>query len=90
VRGLRMVDLPSSEECCGFGGTFAIKNTDVSVAMGADKARHVRETGAEVLVSADNSCLTQIGGLLSRGQSGVRVLHIAEILAATETQAVAV
>jgi len=86
VRGLTLVDLPASEECCGFGGTFAVKNADVSVAMGADKVRHVRETGAEVLVSADNSCLMQIGGLLSRGQSGVRVLHIAEVLAATETK----
>ncbi len=87
VRGLTLVDLEASEECCGFGGTFAIKNTDVSVAMGADKARHVRDTGAEVLVSADNSCLMQIGGLLTRGQSGVRVAHIAEILAATEAPA---
>ena len=45
VRGLTLVDLPAAEECCGFGGTFALKNADVSVAMGADKARHVRETG---------------------------------------------
>ena len=60
-------------ECCGFGGTFALKNADTSVAMGADKARHVRDTGAEVLVAGDNSCLTHIGGLLSRQQSGVRV-----------------
>ena len=85
VRGLTLVDLPASEECCGFGGTFAIKNADVSVAIGADKARHVRETGAEVLVAADNSCLTHIGGLLSRERSGVRTMHIAEVLAATET-----
>jgi Fe-S oxidoreductase len=54
------------------------------VAMGADKARHVRETGAEVLVAGDNSCLMHIGGLLSRGRSGVRVMHLAEILASTE------
>src|SRR6187431_1853753 len=50
VRGLRLVDLPAAEECCGFGGTFAMKNADTSIAMGSDKARHVRETGAEVLV----------------------------------------
>ena len=87
VRGLTLVDLPEREECCGFGGTFAIKNADVSVAMGADKARHVRETGAEVLVAADNSCLTHIGGLLGRERSGVRTLHIAEVLASTERQA---
>ncbi|HET8603762.1 MAG TPA: (Fe-S)-binding protein [Marmoricola sp.] len=83
VRGLELVDLPQAEECCGFGGTFAVKNADVSVAMGADKARHVRETGAEVLVAGDNSCLTHIGGLLSRQRSGVRVMHLAEVLAST-------
>ena len=84
VRGLTLVDLPGAEECCGFGGTFAVKNADVSVAMGADKARHVRETDAEVLVAGDNSCLMHIGGLLSRERSGVRVMHLAEVLAATE------
>jgi Fe-S oxidoreductase len=87
VRGIRLVDLPNAEECCGFGGTFAMKNADTSVAMGSDKARHVRETGAEVLVAGDNSCLMHIGGLLSRGRSGVRVMHLAEILAATEEDA---
>jgi L-lactate dehydrogenase complex protein LldE len=84
VRGLTLVDLPEAEECCGFGGTFATKNADVSVAMGTDKARHVGETGAEVLVASDSSCLMHIGGLLSRQRSGVRVLHLAEVLAATE------
>jgi L-lactate dehydrogenase complex protein LldE len=84
VRGLQLVELPAAEECCGFGGTFAVKNADTSVAMGSDKARHVRDTAAEVLVAGDNSCLMHIGGLLSRQQSGVRVLHLAEVLAATE------
>jgi L-lactate dehydrogenase complex protein LldE len=84
VHGLELVDLPRAEECCGFGGTFAVKNADTSVAMGADKARHVRETGAEVLVAGDNSCLTHIGGMLSRQRSGVRVMHLAEVLASTE------
>ena len=83
VRGLTLVDLPSAEECCGFGGTFALKNADTSVAMGADKARHVRDTGAEILVAGDNSCLMHIGGTLSRQQAGVRTMHLAEILAAT-------
>jgi L-lactate dehydrogenase complex protein LldE len=78
------VDLPAAEECCGFGGTFAVKNADVSVAMGSDKARHVRDTRAEVLVAGDNSCLMHIGGLLSRQRAGVRVMHLAEVLAATE------
>jgi L-lactate dehydrogenase complex protein LldE len=84
VRGLRLLDLPHAEECCGFGGTFALKNADASVAMGADKARHVRDTGAEVLVAGDSSCLMHIGGLLSRQRSGVRVMHLAEVLASTE------
>ena len=83
VRGLRLVDLPNATECCGFGGTFAVKNSDTSVAMGADKARHVRSTGAEVVVAGDSSCLTHIGGVLSRQRSGVRVMHLAEVLAAT-------
>ena len=82
-----MVDLPAAEECCGFGGTFSLKNPDVSVAMGSDKARHVRESGAEVLVAGDNSCLMHIGGLLTRQRSGIRVMHLAEILAATEAVA---
>jgi L-lactate dehydrogenase complex protein LldE len=85
VRGLTLLDLPGAEECCGFGGTFAMKNADVSVAMGADKARHVRETGAEVLVAGDSSCLMHVGGLLSRQRSGVRVMHLAEVLASTES-----
>ncbi|WP_179670399.1 (Fe-S)-binding protein [Nocardioides thalensis] len=84
VRGLRLTELPNAEECCGFGGTFAVKNSDTSVAMGADKARHVRSTGAEVLVAGDSSCLMHIGGLLSRQRSGVRVMHLADVLAATE------
>lgn len=84
VRGIDLVDLPEAEECCGFGGTFAMKNADTSVAMGSDKARHVRETDAEVLVAGDNSCLAHIGGLLHRQRSGVRIMHLAEVLAATE------
>jgi L-lactate dehydrogenase complex protein LldE len=84
VRGLSLVDLPGAEECCGFGGTFAVKNPDTSVAMGGDKARNVRNTGAEVLVAGDSSCLMHIGGVLSRQRAGVRVMHLAEILASTE------
>jgi len=84
VRGITLIDLPAAEECCGFGGTFSLKNPDVSVAMGADKARHVRESGAEVLVAGDNSCLMHIGGLLTRQRAGIRVMHLAEILASTE------
>jgi Fe-S oxidoreductase len=87
VRGITMVDLPEAQECCGFGGTFSMKNPDVSVAMGSDKARHVRESGAEVLVAGDNSCLMHIGGLLTRQRAGIRVMHLAEILAAQEAVA---
>jgi L-lactate dehydrogenase complex protein LldE len=84
VRGLRLVDLEGEDECCGFGGTFAVKNADTSVAMGSDKARHVVNSGAEVLVAGDNSCLMHVGGILSRQRSGVRVMHLAEVLASTE------
>ncbi len=83
VRGLRLVDLPGAEECCGFGGTFALKNAETSVAMGSDKASHVRSTGAEVLVAGDSSCLMHVGGLLSRERAGVRTMHLAEVLAST-------
>ena len=84
VRGIRLVELPAADACCGFGGTFAVKNADTSVAMGADKARHVVSSGAEVLVAGDSSCLMHIGGMLSRQRSGVRTMHLAEVLAATE------
>jgi L-lactate dehydrogenase complex protein LldE len=84
VEGLSRVDLPAAEECCGFGGTFSVKNPDVSVAMGNDKVAAVASTGAEVLTAADTSCLMHIGGLMSRRDSPVRVMHLAEILAAQE------
>jgi len=81
VHGLELRELPDADQCCGFGGTFAIKNADVSAAMGADKGRRVLETGAAVCAAADNSCLMQIGGTLARQGQAVRCLHIAEILA---------
>ncbi|MFB4310373.1 (Fe-S)-binding protein [Actinomadura sp. GTD37] len=83
VQGLDLVDLPAAEECCGFGGAFAMKNADVSVAMVADKVRHIRGTGADVVCAVDDSCLAHIGGALSRLRAGVRTMHLAEILAAT-------
>lgn len=83
VRGIDLVELRAADECCGFGGTFAVKNSDTSVAMGTDKARHVRETGAGFLVAGDNSCLMHVGGILLREGSGVQVMHLAEILAST-------
>ncbi|HCI78903.1 MAG TPA: Fe-S oxidoreductase [Ktedonobacter sp.] len=84
VRGIDFVELPNSRECCGFGGTFAVKNADTSLAMLSDKVRSVLDTRAEVCVAADNSCLMHIGGALSRERTGVRTVHIAEILASTE------
>jgi len=83
VRGLDLVELPAAESCCGFGGTFAIKNPDVSTAMLADKMSHVLSTGAEVCAASDSSCLMHIGGGLSRLRAGVRAVHLAEILAET-------
>lgn len=86
VRGLNLVELPAANECCGFGGTFAVKNPEVSTAMLADKMREVLDTGAEVVCASDRSCLMHIGGGLSRIRSGVRALHLADILASTETR----
>ncbi|MCH9736139.1 MAG: (Fe-S)-binding protein [Actinomycetia bacterium] len=83
VRDIDLVELPGAEQCCGFGGVFAVKNAETSVAMGADKARAASATGAEILVASDNSCLSHIGGLLSRRRSAMRVMHLAEILACT-------
>jgi L-lactate dehydrogenase complex protein LldE len=85
VRGIELVELPDAVECCGFGGTFAIKNADTSVAMLTDKVRAILDTRAEVCVAADNSCLMHIGGALSRQRAGVRTMHLAEILACTES-----
>ncbi|GCA96624.1 (Fe-S)-binding protein [Mycolicibacterium sp. NCC-Tsukiji] len=83
VRGLTLVELRSAESCCGFGGTFALKNAEVSTAMLEDKMANITTTGAEVCTAGDASCLMHIGGGLSRTGSGVRTVHLAEILAAT-------
>jgi L-lactate dehydrogenase complex protein LldE len=84
VRGIDLVELPRAEECCGFGGTFAVKNADTSMAMLGEKLRCILETRAEVCVASDNSCLMQIGGALHRQRAGVGTVHLAEILASTE------
>ena len=81
VRGLELVPLTDAHECCGFGGTFAVKNEAVSAAMAADKADAVLASGAEVLTALDNSCLMNVGGVLARRRAPVRTLHLAEILA---------
>ena len=83
VRGLEQIELPRADECCGFGGTFAIKNAETSTAMLMDKCDAIEATGADVCTAVDGSCLLQIAGGLSRRRSHVRTVHLAEILAAT-------
>jgi L-lactate dehydrogenase complex protein LldE len=83
VRGLDLVELPEAEECCGFGGTFALKNADVSAAMLHDKIGHIGSTGATVCTAGDASCLMHIGGGLARLGSKTGAVHLAEILAST-------
>jgi L-lactate dehydrogenase complex protein LldE len=87
VSGLELAELPAAEVCCGFGGTFAVKNADTSTAMLADKMRAVLDTGAEVCTAGDSSCLMHIGGGLSRLRAGVRTVHLAQILASTASDA---
>jgi L-lactate dehydrogenase complex protein LldE len=87
VRGIDLVELPEAKECCGFGGTFSVKNADTSAAMLADKIRHVLDTEAEICAAGDNSCLMHIGGGLRRQRAGVGTVHLAEILASTEESA---
>lgn len=83
VRGLQLAPLQGLEQCCGFGGTFSIKNAEVSGAMLTEKARAVLNTEAEVCTAVDNSCLMHLSGFFHRQYSGVRTMHIAEILAAS-------
>ncbi|WCN38275.1 (Fe-S)-binding protein [Aneurinibacillus uraniidurans] len=80
VKGMEFVPLPFAEDCCGFGGTFAIKMSEISGAMVEEKANHVLETDAEVLVGMDMGCLMNISGRLSREGKPIRVMHIAELL----------
>ena len=86
VRGIDFVELPEAKECCGFGGTFAVKNADTSMAMLGDKIRHLLDTEAEVCTAGDNSCLMHIGGGLKRLRAGVETVHLAEILASGATE----
>jgi L-lactate dehydrogenase complex protein LldE len=86
VRGIDLVEIENLETCCGFGGTFAVKNAEVSSAMLGDKVRAVLNTRAEVCTACDNSCLMHIDGALHRQRTGVGVAHLAEILASEEGQ----
>ena len=87
VRGLELIPLPEEEQCCGFGGTFAIKNAAVSAAMLSDKMRSVLDSGAEVCTALDNSCLMHIAGGLRRQRIDIRCMHLAEILASSDSGA---
>jgi L-lactate dehydrogenase complex protein LldE len=83
VRGIDLVELPAADQCCGFGGTFSVKNADTSTAMLADKMSAVLTTNAEIVTAGDSSCLMHIGGGLNRLRTGVRPMHLSEILAST-------
>ena len=90
VKGIDLADLPEADQCCGFGGTFSMKNADVSSAMLEDKTANITATGARLCAGGDASCLMHIGGGLSRQGSDVTTLHLAEILASTEEAPVSV
>lgn len=83
VRGIEIAELPEAEQCCGFGGTFSVKNADVSSAMLADKTANITATGASLCAGGDASCLMHIGGGLSRQGSEITTVHLAEVLAST-------
>jgi L-lactate dehydrogenase complex protein LldE len=87
VEAIELVDLPRADECCGFGGTFAIKNADTSSAILNDKISAVEGAAPDYVTAGDSSCLMQIGGGLSRRHSAVRPIHLAEILASTREPA---
>lgn len=85
VRGLDLVPVENLERCCGFGGTFSIKNAEVSSAMLSTKLQDVLSTGAEYCTALDNSCLMHLGGALHRQFAAMRTVHLAQILASTES-----
>ena len=84
VRGLELMPLPNIDRCCGFGGTFSVKNGEVSSAMLSTKLEDVLGTGAEFCTAVDNSCLMHLGGAMHRLHAGMRTIHFAQILASTE------
>ena len=90
VGGIEFADLPEADQCCGFGGTFSMKNADVSSAMLEDKAKNIESTGASLCSGGDASCLMHIDGGLSRTKSNATTLHFAEILASTIDEPVSV
>ena len=84
VRGIDLVEMPNIDRCCGFGGTFSVKNAEVSSAMLAAKLQDMLSTKAEFCTAVDNSCLMHQGGALHRQYLGMKTIHMAEILASTD------
>jgi len=80
LKGAELVPLPGADECCGFGGSFAVRLPEVSSQILAKKLANVESTGADCLVACDAGCLMQMGGGLTRAKSRVRALHLAELL----------
>jgi L-lactate dehydrogenase complex protein LldE len=82
LAGIEIVELARSDECCGFGGTFAVTEDAISCAMGRDRLADHERAGAEIVTSVDMSCLMHLEGLIRRDRRPLRVMHVAEILAA--------
>ncbi|MFC5712899.1 (Fe-S)-binding protein [Thalassorhabdus alkalitolerans] len=80
VEDLEIKELPNSQDCCGFGGTFSVKMTPISEQMVDEKVAHIEETGAEILIGGDCGCLMNIGGRINRLGKPIKVMHIAEVL----------
>lgn len=80
IKGVELIELPMKEDCCGFGGTFSVKNSAISTEMVKEKSEHISETEAEFLVGGDIACLMNIGGRMKREGKNVQILHIAQIL----------
>ncbi len=82
VRGLELREMPDSETCCGFGGSFAVKFESISVGMGSEKVKNAESTGAEYLISTDQSCLMHMDGYITKENKKLKIMHIADVLAA--------
>ncbi|NCT95172.1 MAG: (Fe-S)-binding protein [Chitinophagaceae bacterium] len=87
VAGLELIEMADTETCCGFGGSFAVKFEPISIAMGDQKITHATATGADYIVSTDMSCLMHIDGCLKHKHSGLKVLHLADVLASEGREA---
>ena len=81
VNGAELVEMADANRCCGFGGTFSVKYPDISAAILSDKVDNILDTGADAVIGCDMSCLMNIQGMLSRRNSRVKALHIAQLLA---------